>query len=82
MGSLRVVVIVVVAFAAILLYVSWPAPRGRPVSGDSLAPGTAALILAYLFYPALLFLVASLLVIGVMLLAARVIEQRRARRVL
>jgi hypothetical protein len=55
---------------------------GRPVSGDSLAPGTAALILAYLFYPALLFLVASLLVRGVMLLAARVIEQRRARRVL
>jgi hypothetical protein len=74
------VLIVVVAFAAILLYLSWPAPTGRPVGGDSLAAGSAALILAYLFYPALLFLAASLLVIAVMLLAARGIEQRRLRK--
>jgi hypothetical protein len=81
-GSLRIVVFVVVAFAAITLYLSWPAPTDRPVGGDSLAPGTAALILAYLFYPALLLLAASLLVIAVMLLAARLIEHRRAGRLL
>ena len=70
----------VVAFAAILLYLSWPAATGRPVGQDSLSLGSAALILGYLFYPALLFLVGSLLVIVIMLLAARVIEERRAGR--
>ena len=75
-GSRGVILIAVVAFAAILLYLSWPAGEG------SLTIGNAALILAYLFYPALLFLAASLLLIAVMLLAARVIEQRRARRLL
>ena len=54
----------------------------RPVGEGSLTIGNAALILAYLFYPARLFLAASLPLIAVMLLAARVMEQRRARRLL
>ena len=77
--SLGVIALVVGVFAAILLYLSWPAATGKPGGADSLTVGNAILILAYLFYPLLAFLAAALLVIAVMLFAATVVERRRAR---
>ena len=70
--SLGVIVLVVGMFAAILLFLTWPAATGGPGGAGSLTVGNAILILGYLFYPLLAFLAAALLLIAVMLLAASV----------
>jgi hypothetical protein len=77
-GSLRVIVLVVTVFAAILLYLSWPA-SSSPLSGrpDAFTVGTAILVVGYVFYPALAFIAIVLLVVTVMLLAGPVVQRRR-----
>jgi uncharacterized membrane protein len=72
---------VVAVFAAILLYLSWPAASSPTGLSDTFTVGTAILIAGYVFYPVLAFVVLALLVITVMLLAARIVERRgRLRR--
>jgi membrane protein implicated in regulation of membrane protease activity len=73
-----VILVAVAVFAAVLLYLSWPAASSRPTGqSDAFTVDTAILIAGSVFYPALAFVAIALVVIALMLLAARVVERRR-----